>query len=68
MDDPVTEKKGKGGLIAGLVIVFAIIAAVVVFIVIRNRKKGRYVFVNIARRSLNRNVQNRGFPLFKMPV
>ncbi|XP_071815838.1 uncharacterized protein [Apostichopus japonicus] len=38
MDDPVTEKKGKGGLIAGLLVVFAIIA--VVFIVIRTRKKG----------------------------
>ncbi|PIK48400.1 hypothetical protein BSL78_14729 [Apostichopus japonicus] len=40
MDDPVTEKKGKGGLIAGLLVVFAVIAAIVVFIVIRTRKKG----------------------------
>lgn len=63
-----TEKNGKG-LIAGMLVLFAlIITAIVVFLVIWTRKKGKYVFVKSAGRSLNRNVQNRRVFLLKIRV
>ncbi|XP_071815849.1 uncharacterized protein [Apostichopus japonicus] len=58
MDDPVTEKKGKGVLIAGLLIVFAIIAAIVVFLVFWTRKKG--IFKREAKQS--EETENRLLP------